>query len=104
KGGWYNFLKKRIPDIANAGTTHVWLPPPSQHAAPQEKKEKAKNRNAPISNFELGALRIPKSNLLSLHLHQQTQKAKSTEKLRMGGSHSREDLDISDSEDEYETE
>lgn len=35
KGGWYNFMKKRIPDIANAGTTHVWLPPPSQHAAPQ---------------------------------------------------------------------
>ncbi|KAH9742300.1 alpha-amylase isozyme 3A [Citrus sinensis] len=35
KGGWYNFLKKRIPDIASAGITHVWLPPPSQSTAPQ---------------------------------------------------------------------
>ncbi|KAL9458394.1 hypothetical protein AB3S75_007288 [Citrus x aurantiifolia] len=35
KGGWYNFLKKRIPDIASAGITHVWLRPPSQSAAPQ---------------------------------------------------------------------
>ncbi|KAL9454842.1 hypothetical protein AB3S75_010278 [Citrus x aurantiifolia] len=35
KGGWYNFLKKRIPDIASAGITHVWLPPPSHSAAPQ---------------------------------------------------------------------
>ncbi|KAJ4701759.1 Alpha-amylase [Melia azedarach] len=32
-GGWYNFLKKRIPDLANTGITHVWLPPPSQSAA-----------------------------------------------------------------------
>lgn len=26
-----------IPDLANAGVTHVWLPPPSQSAAPQGK-------------------------------------------------------------------
>ncbi|KAM3758237.1 hypothetical protein ACB098_01G028500 [Castanea mollissima] len=33
KGGWYNSLKNSIPDLANAGITHVWLPPPSQSAA-----------------------------------------------------------------------
>ncbi|KAH7523622.1 hypothetical protein FEM48_Zijuj06G0031600 [Ziziphus jujuba var. spinosa] len=32
KGGWYNSLKNSIPDIANAGITHVWLPPPSSSA------------------------------------------------------------------------
>ncbi|KAI4316706.1 hypothetical protein L6164_024661 [Bauhinia variegata] len=35
KGGWYNSLKNSIPDIASAGITHVWLPPPSQSVAPQ---------------------------------------------------------------------
>ncbi|KAJ8763277.1 hypothetical protein K2173_026178 [Erythroxylum novogranatense] len=34
-GGWYNFLKNSVPDLANAGITHVWLPPSSQSAAPQ---------------------------------------------------------------------
>nr|GLL24010.1 alpha-amylase SPAMY [Ipomoea trifida] len=29
KGGWYNSLINLIPDLANAGITHVWLPPPS---------------------------------------------------------------------------
>lgn len=35
EGGWYNFLKTKVDDIANAGVTHVWLPPPSQSAAEQ---------------------------------------------------------------------
>ncbi|XP_062158534.1 alpha-amylase-like [Alnus glutinosa] len=34
-GGWYNSLKSSVPDLANAGITHVWLPPPSQSVAPQ---------------------------------------------------------------------
>ncbi|XP_050211508.1 alpha-amylase isoform X2 [Mercurialis annua] len=34
-GGWYNSLKNLIPDMANAGVSHVWLPPPSQSVAPQ---------------------------------------------------------------------
>ncbi|KAM7279908.1 hypothetical protein ACFE04_007042 [Oxalis oulophora] len=34
-GGWYNLLKAKIPDLANAGITHVWLPPPSQSVAPE---------------------------------------------------------------------
>lgn len=34
-GGWYNSLKNSIPDLSNAGITHVWLPPPSQSVAPQ---------------------------------------------------------------------
>lgn len=34
-GGWYNSLKNSIPDIANAGITHVWLPPPSHSVSPQ---------------------------------------------------------------------
>ncbi|GLT46970.1 hypothetical protein SLA2020_206950 [Shorea laevis] len=29
-GGWYNSLKNSVSDIAAAGITHVWLPPPSQ--------------------------------------------------------------------------
>lgn len=28
-GGWYNFLKTKVPDIADAGVEYVWLPPPS---------------------------------------------------------------------------
>ncbi|KAL3655214.1 hypothetical protein CASFOL_001000 [Castilleja foliolosa] len=34
-GGWYNWLLKVVPDMAAAGVTHVWLPPPSQSVAPQ---------------------------------------------------------------------
>ncbi|KAF5740684.1 alpha-amylase-like [Tripterygium wilfordii] len=34
-GGWYNSLKSTIPELANAGITHVWLPPASQSAAPE---------------------------------------------------------------------
>ncbi|XP_057968219.1 alpha-amylase-like isoform X2 [Malania oleifera] len=30
KEGWYNILKNSVSDIAAAGITHVWLPPPSQ--------------------------------------------------------------------------
>ncbi|KAJ7958153.1 Alpha-amylase [Quillaja saponaria] len=33
KGGLYNSLKNSIPDLADAGITHVWLPPPSHSAA-----------------------------------------------------------------------
>ncbi|KAK6938689.1 Glycosyl hydrolase, family 13, catalytic domain, partial [Dillenia turbinata] len=35
KGGWYNSLKGLIPDLAEAGITHVWLPPPSQSVSPE---------------------------------------------------------------------
>ncbi|RZC45653.1 hypothetical protein C5167_038610 [Papaver somniferum] len=36
EGGWYNFLKNSAPkDLASAGITHVWFPPPSQSVAPQ---------------------------------------------------------------------
>ncbi|KAF7830625.1 alpha-amylase [Senna tora] len=34
-GGWYNSLKNYIPDLASAGITHVWLPPPSQSVSSQ---------------------------------------------------------------------
>lgn len=33
EGGWYNNLIKSVPELAAAGITHVWLPPPSQSAA-----------------------------------------------------------------------
>ncbi|KAF8024551.1 hypothetical protein BT93_F1656 [Corymbia citriodora subsp. variegata] len=35
EGGWYNSLRNLVPDLAKAGITHVWLPPPSQSAAPE---------------------------------------------------------------------
>ncbi|KAM7490989.1 hypothetical protein LguiA_033910 [Lonicera macranthoides] len=35
EGGWYNSLMNSVSDIAAAGVTHVWLPPPSQSAAPE---------------------------------------------------------------------
>lgn len=35
KGGWWNIVKEKIPNIASAGFTHVWLPPPSESVAPQ---------------------------------------------------------------------
>ncbi|WOL20228.1 hypothetical protein Cni_G29033 [Canna indica] len=35
QGGWYNSLMDKVSDIANAGATHVWLPPPSQSVSPQ---------------------------------------------------------------------
>ncbi|XP_031123890.1 alpha-amylase-like isoform X1 [Ipomoea triloba] len=28
-GGWWNWLITKVPDLADAGITHVWLPPPS---------------------------------------------------------------------------
>lgn len=36
KNGWYNSLKSSVPDLANAGITHVWLPPSSQSAGSGE--------------------------------------------------------------------
>lgn len=35
QGGWYNLLLNQISDLASAGVTHVWLPPPSHSVAPQ---------------------------------------------------------------------
>lgn len=35
QGGWYNRLKTQVDDIARAGVTHVWLPPPSHSVSPQ---------------------------------------------------------------------
>ncbi|GAB4838376.1 hypothetical protein Ancab_027910 [Ancistrocladus abbreviatus] len=35
QGGWYNSLKNSVDDIAEAGVTHVWLPPPTHSVAPQ---------------------------------------------------------------------
>ncbi|XP_021752946.1 alpha-amylase-like [Chenopodium quinoa] len=34
-GGLYNYLKNSIDDLARAGVTHVWLPPPSHSVSPQ---------------------------------------------------------------------
>ena len=34
-GGWYNFLMGKVDDIAEAGITHVWLPPASHSVAEQ---------------------------------------------------------------------
>lgn len=33
EGGWYNFLGGVVGSLADAGITHVWLPPPSQSVA-----------------------------------------------------------------------
>ncbi|PKA55454.1 Alpha-amylase isozyme 3B [Apostasia shenzhenica] len=35
QGGWYNSLKCQIQDIAAAGVTHVWLPPPTHSLSEQ---------------------------------------------------------------------
>uniref|UniRef100_A0A0E0M208 alpha-amylase n=1 Tax=Oryza punctata TaxID=4537 RepID=A0A0E0M208_ORYPU len=35
QGGWYNMLKGQVGDIASAGVTHVWLPPPTHSVSPQ---------------------------------------------------------------------
>ncbi|KAI8471662.1 MAG: alpha-amylase [Monoraphidium minutum] len=35
KGGWWRQVKARIPELKQAGCTHLWLPPPSQSVAPQ---------------------------------------------------------------------
>uniref|UniRef100_A0A453SH63 Alpha-amylase n=1 Tax=Aegilops tauschii subsp. strangulata TaxID=200361 RepID=A0A453SH63_AEGTS len=32
-GGWYNMMMGKVDDIAAAGVTHVWLPPPSHSVA-----------------------------------------------------------------------
>ncbi|CAL5039760.1 unnamed protein product [Urochloa decumbens] len=34
-GGWYNLLMGKVDDIAGAGVTHVWLPPPSHSVSAQ---------------------------------------------------------------------
>ncbi|CAL9182242.1 unnamed protein product, partial [Musa hybrid cultivar] len=48
QGGWYNFLKDKVSDIANAGVTHVWLPPPSHSVGVQ-------GRYMPGRLYDLGA-------------------------------------------------
>ncbi|KAF2321179.1 hypothetical protein GH714_035007 [Hevea brasiliensis] len=35
EGGWYNFLRNSIPELASSGITHVWLPP-SSHSVSAE--------------------------------------------------------------------
>ena len=35
KGGLYNHLRSLVDDLARAGVTHVWLPPPSHSVSPQ---------------------------------------------------------------------
>lgn len=35
EGGLYNFLSSQAPALAQAGFTHVWLPPPSQSVSPE---------------------------------------------------------------------
>lgn len=35
KNNWYKTLEKQVPDIAKAGFTSVWLPPPSDSVSPQ---------------------------------------------------------------------
>ncbi|KAH0977563.1 hypothetical protein GBA52_027282 [Prunus armeniaca] len=37
EGGWYNSLRKSVPELASSGITHVWLPPPSQAASDEGK-------------------------------------------------------------------
>ena len=32
---WYNVLKGIVDDVAEAGITDVWFPPPSQSSAPE---------------------------------------------------------------------
>uniref|UniRef100_M8AZ68 alpha-amylase n=1 Tax=Aegilops tauschii TaxID=37682 RepID=M8AZ68_AEGTA len=34
-GGWYNMMTGKVDDIAAAGVTHVWLPPPSHSVSTQ---------------------------------------------------------------------
>ena len=33
--GWYKMLKDQVPDIAAAGFSSIWLPPPSESVSPQ---------------------------------------------------------------------
>ncbi|GMH13813.1 hypothetical protein Nepgr_015654 [Nepenthes gracilis] len=35
QGGWYNSLRNSVDQIASAGVTHVWLPPPTQSVSAQ---------------------------------------------------------------------
>ena len=35
KGNWYKQVQDKIPEIKDAGFTHVWLPPPSESVAKQ---------------------------------------------------------------------
>lgn len=39
EGGWYNFLRNSIPELASSGITHVWLPP-SSHSVSAEGNSK----------------------------------------------------------------
>ena len=38
KCGYWDIVKEKIPDIMEAGFTHVWLPPPSQSVADQARR------------------------------------------------------------------
>ena len=53
QGGWYNSLKAQVDDIAKAGVTHVWLPPPSHSVSPQ-----GKNFAPVYTSFKLRLFRL----------------------------------------------
>ncbi|XP_057965514.1 alpha-amylase-like [Malania oleifera] len=35
QGGWYNFMKTKVPELAASGCTHAWLPPSAQSVSPE---------------------------------------------------------------------
>jgi len=49
-GGWYNLLMGKVDDIAAAGVTHVWLPPPSHSVSTQGPSERVLHLLLPRSN------------------------------------------------------
>jgi alpha-amylase len=50
-GDWYEFLQGKISDIADAGFTHVWLPPPSKS------REQDYMGYTPVDYYDLGEFR-----------------------------------------------
>ena len=46
-GGWYNMMMGKVDDIAAAGVTHVWLPPPSHSVSTQGPSLSRPNSSVP---------------------------------------------------------
>jgi hypothetical protein len=86
QGGWYNYLRGRVDDIAATAATHVWLPSPSHSVASQECwwKSGPSVDSDTTDPFFLSLRSLPRRILLPLALRRKMRKLNNTRKNATG--------------------